>query len=423
MSVYITQIEAYNIHDRFTIKQSFQSGLNIIYGNNGSGKTTLLHIIANILTGDLRRLKYIQFSRILIEFSNYNHIMILNNENSIDVYINSDDFIKLSKRGSNINSELINKLLFNNLLFDVGYFPAFRTMIDAWFFMNLSGNNENNNSSNSITKLARETFSNFIPNIDYVSPIEIQEKINDEIKSARLSISDIENELLVNAFYKMIDLVANKDIKSLEGKNKIIMDILRIINHDNKSVLRSSFYPEKITNKLRNISDIINSEYDEKTDTINTIILSIFRDILKDRSKKQTLFLRHIENYLSSVNEFFEDKKLEFIISSNKDGHDEYKISVTSNNKVYNNFQSLSSGERQIITLLYTATYMSSKEIILIDEPEISLHVDWQRLLLKKLMSQIKDKRPKNKQLIVCTHSPFISADHMDHMKKLEVEG
>jgi len=50
---------------------------------------------------------------------------------------------------------------------------------------------------------------------------------------------------------------------------------------------------------------------------------------------------------------------------------------------------------------------MSSQKIVLIDEPEISLHVDWQRLLLKKISEQLHDR-----QVIVCTHSPIIGADY-----------
>lgn len=40
---------------------------------------------------------------------------------------------------------------------------------------------------------------------------------------------------------------------------------------------------------------------------------------------------------------------------------------------------------------------------IFIDEPELSLHVDWQRTLFPTLESQAKDN-----QFIIATHSPFI---------------
>jgi predicted ATPase len=73
--------------------------------------------------------------------------------------------------------------------------------------------------------------------------------------------------------------------------------------------------------------------------------------------------------------------------------------------------RALSSGERHIVTLIYAATHMSKQQIVLIDEPEISLHVDWQRHLLKKMSEQLGER-----QIIVCTHSPVIGADYEERV-------
>jgi predicted ATPase len=69
----------------------------------------------------------------------------------------------------------------------------------------------------------------------------------------------------------------------------------------------------------------------------------------------------------------------------------------------------LSSGERQILTMLFSATRMSTSDtgIFLIDEPELSLHVDWQRIILTELNAQAPSR-----QIIACTHSPEVGADH-----------
>jgi predicted ATP-dependent endonuclease of OLD family len=47
--------------------------------------------------------------------------------------------------------------------------------------------------------------------------------------------------------------------------------------------------------------------------------------------------------------------------------------------------------------------------IVLIEEPELSLHVDWQRQLFPTLMSQ-----KTSNQFIVATHSPFIYSKYPD---------
>lgn len=64
----------------------------------------------------------------------------------------------------------------------------------------------------------------------------------------------------------------------------------------------------------------------------------------------------------------------------------------------------LSSGEKQILVILLTALIQNHKPaIFLMDEPEISLHFDWQ----KKLIAYILELNP-NAQLIIATHSPAI---------------
>jgi energy-coupling factor transporter ATP-binding protein EcfA2 len=68
----------------------------------------------------------------------------------------------------------------------------------------------------------------------------------------------------------------------------------------------------------------------------------------------------------------------------------------------------LSSGEKHLLKLLLSAMRAGSHTII-IDEPELSLHIDWQ----KKLIETIRLVNP-NCQLIVASHSPEIMADVPD---------
>lgn len=68
----------------------------------------------------------------------------------------------------------------------------------------------------------------------------------------------------------------------------------------------------------------------------------------------------------------------------------------------------LSAGEKQMLSFLsYNA--FASNSCLLIDEPEISLHVDWQRILFPLLLQQ-----SAGNQFIVATHSPFIYSKYAD---------
>jgi predicted ATP-dependent endonuclease of OLD family len=68
----------------------------------------------------------------------------------------------------------------------------------------------------------------------------------------------------------------------------------------------------------------------------------------------------------------------------------------------------LSAGEKQMLSFLcYNAFYDDA--IIFIDEPELSLHPDWQRKLFPTLF-----KKENSNQFIVATHSPFIYSKYED---------
>ena len=72
------------------------------------------------------------------------------------------------------------------------------------------------------------------------------------------------------------------------------------------------------------------------------------------------------------------------------------------------NSDALSAGEKQMLSFIcYNA--FTKDCVTFIDEPELSLHVDWQRQLFPTLLSQ----RSGN-QFIVATHSPFIYSKYPD---------
>lgn len=70
----------------------------------------------------------------------------------------------------------------------------------------------------------------------------------------------------------------------------------------------------------------------------------------------------------------------------------------------------LSTGEINILTLLYRLVFETTCDsIVLIDEPEISLHVEWQEQI-SSVIEKIMGMNP-GMQVIIASHSPFIGAD------------
>lgn len=71
----------------------------------------------------------------------------------------------------------------------------------------------------------------------------------------------------------------------------------------------------------------------------------------------------------------------------------------------------MSEGELNLIILLATLIQAPNDSIILINKPEIFLHIEWQEELIKIIPSIINKK---NKQVIVATHSPNIVVGCLD---------
>ncbi|MGY5068409.1 AAA family ATPase [Streptomyces griseus] len=110
---------------------------------------------------------------------------------------------------------------------------------------------------------------------------------------------------------------------------------------------------------------------------------------LEPRTKLQTLVSRLISG----------PKQITFLDS---------QIQAISSDKKVISLEKLSSGERQLIRILVEALSANGRAII-IDEPELSMHIDWQQVLIESIQT-IDDRA----QVITATHSPEIMADIED---------
>lgn len=80
------------------------------------------------------------------------------------------------------------------------------------------------------------------------------------------------------------------------------------------------------------------------------------------------------------------------------------------------NSDGLSAGEKQMLSFIaYNAFYQGA--VFFIDEPELSLHVDWQRQLFPILAGQ-----QQSNQFVIATHSPFIYSKYPDKELLIDID-
>lgn len=169
------------------------------------------------------------------------------------------------------------------------------------------------------------------------------------------------------------------------------------------------------------IEELLTRKYADVSEKTNALYLDFSRFIMErlgventsDDSDTAVKFREDMRKRLDQVNQNREnlmrpfDKLTELISKVFKD-----KGITISQNLTFGQAKAairariLSAGEKQMFSFLsYNAFARDS--VIFIDEPELSLHVDWQRILFKMLLEQ-----GSSNQFIITTHSPFIYSSY-----------
>lgn len=408
MPSYLSHCTIVGLYERFDIEQSFQKGVNVIYGENGVGKTTFLHIISNFINEDYSRFYGLPFKWIKFQFSDGKIFCLKkededskkDDENSEAIYYVDNQ----TRREIRISKDSESHAIKNNAL----YFPSFRSMVEAWYLSNRKQlKSQDSQREISLTKFSRDIFGDFVPTINYPSISEVEAELSRELEIARSILSDIDRKVLAESFREIFSTISDNQDSEEANPDKILEEIQELAETIKKYPLDNSVLGTDIRQEIFDI--IENKDKLEKNSFAK--LLTIYRNAMKEIVEAEENNFSRIKQYLDTVNGFLVGKKLQIVTDT-----DSKKLRLLfglfsarkeSNEETYENWNILSSGERQVVTLIYTAIYLRSQSLVLIDEPEISLHVDWQRKLIHSLEKHLQDK-----QIISCTHSPVIGANH-----------
>jgi predicted ATP-dependent endonuclease of OLD family len=143
-----------------------------------------------------------------------------------------------------------------------------------------------------------------------------------------------------------------------------------------------------------------------------TPIISPYLDGLEARLQALSEIKETVEQLLKTINAFMTNKEVSFNISRARG------FQIRSSTREELEPRMLSSGERHLLLLFCnTVTALDTQSIFIIDEPEISLNVKWQRNLINSLLACAKWGRV---QYIFASHSVEILSQHMDKVVKLQ---
>jgi len=419
----IKRIEIHGIWGQRNIETNFNSDVNIFIGINGTGKTTFLNIIEAILTIDLALLAQVDFTSVTLLLHGKKNKKITVNRFLGEYPYNMFEY-KISNKKYDV-PQLPEDAKYNMHRIN----PRFRAQISelreelnnivkiCW----LSVHRDVQTPEESDFSIRRER--NPVNTVDLrlkdlMKRLAIYQ-LQLEAESSALS-SQFRNEMyelmLYNEGFDELDLKQPITIDAESIKRQLIKAYRDLGLSKKDTIDRINIHTQKLKDALERVEK---AKTEKGQLTVNDIPpISLLNRTLKlieistEIEKKRNKIFGPLNTYISILKEFIKDKSFkldthesgELLVFNRKEQSDSFPISY------------LSSGEKQLIILLTEALLQKNSNYIFIaDEPELSLHISWQR----KIIEAIRQLN-QNAQIILATHSPEIAGKWSDKIINME---
>ena len=359
----IRKLEVEGLNTRVDGAWEFNEDLNIITGRNGSGKTTLLKLIWYLISGNIGQ---------IISDIPFRSVSIKTDSFSLSIVQTKDEKVKLE-------CELINQV-----------------RMDGDFEIPLR--REDNERMQVVgMQTRREMNSLFFPSFRRI-----------EGGFARLSSHIPTVDAAMYEFEQSWRRHAEGVTGALQGAMTQLSTIMSVYD-DHKFIASISTH---------DIGDLLTKEHTDVYKKTNELHVKLSEDITQRTSETKSLndtapILAGIQKRVEEVNKerellqrplsMLEERILDIL--QYKGIHVAPQITFGEAEEAIES-DKLSAGEQQMLSFLCYNTF-SENAAIFIDEPELSLHVDWQRLLLPTLLEQ-----ETGNQFFIATHSPFIYTEY-----------
>jgi len=432
-------IKLFEIFD-YSIEYPNLDNVLIITGPNGFGKTQVLNIIFNFFNRKFIFFNKLVFEKIIINLSEEIQIVI---DKSIPVAplqlgveLEKEPNKKLKfvfyEKDNEIDAFTYNSEASNTLIGRIDrYLPVHRIGDNKWVdrrtdnvlsieeLVNTYADELPIEISKNILKLQKERTNKILNSIDVhlIREQRLFKKVPNPKRNYRNeSGQTIMIETIQTYSDELKQLIAEKSQKSFIKSQSLDSTYPNRLVSETSKVSKEDYDERfaKLIDKQEKLS--ANSLYDSKQKVLS---------YSEDDAKALLVYLNDLEQKLSVFDDLLE--KLELFTSILNERRFTFKsIAIdrekgfyfkTSKGKILE-LNQLSSGEQHEVVLLYELIFKTKPGIlVLIDEPEISLHITWQKEFIDDLLRIIKIQ---NFQVLIATHSPSIINDRWDLVYNLE---
>ena len=424
-----------NLHGHLNPKLSFEPGVNILTGVNGSGKTSVLNAIAWTLSPASVQdglpaaylLSSLNFDEINIAYSvpgerKYKRVKARRHENAVTIQVTDlDDVLEIPivsrpqlSRWSTTRAVSEPADFFARLMEDLRNNPVLRRLSDlpGPLYLPLNRRWTEEGESPHRTRTRRSTTAGHLP-ISEV--LELAERVFMREQAATLDRNETLRDSILTSMFEVDELGFPSQVWTLDELSKRrngVVTTLESLGLNEARILSEKYFAslEEIVNQIGGQTVPEHIRDDPKSDMwidwimeASPIAIRFERliTLIEQYESERTKITHRSSSFLASVNSFLCDngKKLEFLRGG--------ELSVRLPNGQQISSHNLSSGELQLLilfTFLYFQFDPEQEFAVLVDEPELSLHVSWQNRYVKS----VKAANP-NAQFIIATHSPEIA--------------
>ena len=389
----LKRVSVKGLNNKVDCDFEFHDDINIVTGINGCGKTTFLKMIWYAISGNIERLvSEIRFKEFSLETSKFSLLLInqtYETKEQSPIVVSPQDagyFPYFSNKSSTIEWQYILNGIKQNGYINLGEYNPTGGLELLKSLISKIGE----------SSLFFPTFRRIEGGYSLINP-KSQRPISKAFKSLadlKQDLREINNVNIQDGFDKLSNNMSFAEHKFICSISTHDLGYLLRLHHAETTEKIDEYslaLNKSLISKLENIKSGIEDSKDESL----AIVSKLQREVADVDNKRDELLqpFKVLSELVTKVMHYKGVKLDDFTIGDSDNAIDS---------------RLLSSGEQQMLSFLcYNAFYEDS--VIFIDEPELSLHPDWQRRLFPNLM-----KQQSSNQFIVATHSPMIYSKYSD---------
>ena len=432
------RIEVDNLFGIFDhrIDLNLDDHVTLIHGPNGVGKTVILRMIDALLRGRLYHFTKIPFSRFFVRFQDDSEVSIIGNGETLQ----KDLFrFELVTNGEATAANIMLKPEADYIASQIDYIRPHDATSDTWVDIR---DGERISSDTLVTRF-RDTVdlsSNFDTYVDQEAPwfaAFLRRSNSHYIQEQRLFSEADHQDALKRRFWghqftAFVPTVVeySKDFQDRISKStaaygrktqELEQSFLQRLMSDGSELDENELRDEMTTLEKRityldglgileqTSSNPFSAQFPDRIDPSQLRAMTLYVKDTKEKLAVLDDFARRSSLLLTNINEKFQHKSIRL-------DQDKGLVAQSSSGDLLP-LDALSSGEQHELVLHYDLLFrIPPNTLVLIDEPELSLHVAWQNRFMADLLEIVQ---VSGFDILVATHSPYVTGVRKDLMVSL----